>query len=359
MAIQRGVTRFKHTRARNFVQDVAQKRLDATVPALNRKSMNSLDVNAVEMIVYNKISDGPPCTCEETEIKPEMMTNSNVPPIVEKQGTKDVGIKIDRTTNLFGETGEAFMTEHEETEYDDRVQDIMGADDDITRMVDNVFAGHNEDCGICYRRGTVPGYSPLMWQRELLTTHSMVNSQGFWVDTRTAPHTFERQDPSGFVEFVVVVPKYLKRCLFSVRNNREILGEPIYSGSGLELTRADLDAARGRPLTVRIHAEKWTHAVIEFDQGIRINGNISEVTQAKDYTMLESFSALTVILPPTVAKLDTSDVLVLPRLRKVLKISDVTHKRTAKLRKYAEWSVQTRILQPQEALRYIHDGTEL
>jgi hypothetical protein len=358
--IKRGSQQLKHRRARNFVQQVAQTRLEDTVHALNDKSKNALAVDSVECIIYNKIPHGPPCTCEETEVHPEMMVEGNVPPNVEPQGERQQHITINRKANLFGEVGESYTSEHEAKEdqfTNTRVADIM-SDSDASRMIDNVFAGHNTDCGVCYRRGTVPGYMPLMWQRELLTTHNMLTSEGFWINPRNAPHTIERQHDQGYVEFVIMVPREFRHVYFSVRNNHDIISDPLYSGSG-ELTLADIAAARGRTLTVRVRSKVWTHAVVEFDTGVEIRGNISEVTQAKDYSQLESFSSITLILPPSVSKMSTSDVIVLPKLDKVLKVSDVTYKRTAELSRYAEWSVQTRILQPQEVLRYIHDGTEV
>lgn len=356
MTIERGIKRFKRKNAQNFIQDVANKRIEETVNPLNEKSKNSLDVNAHDAIIYTSNSSGPTCTCEETKVyKNETQKSEGIPDHTAASSDDENVFKIDRSYNLFGEQG-LHHTDEDEIDLDERAEDILNQEP--TKIIDNILAGSNEDCGICYSKAKVPGYTPYMWQREVLESHFIMNYKGFWIDTSTSPHTFKKQDSEGFVEFVISVPKYWNKCLFSVRNNREILKENLFVGHNV-LTKPILDANRGKTLNILVRADEWTHAVIAFDSGVPIRVNISEINQAKDYTLFEYYSSLTAVIPPEISKISISDVIVLPTLNLVLKVSDISRKRTAKLSKYAEWSAQTRVLQPQEALRHIHRGTKL
>ena len=350
MTIERGIRKFNRKRAQNFIQDIAQKRLEETVEPLNAKSRNSLQVNAHDAIIYTRNTEGPTCTCEETKVVADNDPKSIPEGMASPQGEKV--FTIDRSYNLFGERGHSYTNEDEGLSA--RADAIL--EDDPVDIVDNILGGHNEDCGICYSIGKVPGYVPYMWQRELLESHFVLDNEGYWIDTSTSPHTFKKQDPQGFVEFGISIPKYWNRCLFSVRNNRKILKDNIYVGNNI-LTRPILDANRGRPINVQIKSEEWTHAVIAFDLGVSIQVSISEITHARDYNLFEFYSGLTVIAPPEITKLNVDDVFVLPKFNVCLKINDISRKRTSHLTKYAEWSAQTRVLQPQEALRHIHDGT--
>ncbi len=357
MSITRGTRSFGRTHAKNYHFKETQQRLDETVAAFNRQSMNALSVDAVEVIVYNRIKIGKTCTCEETEVSQAQIDDYTAVPSILKSKTSVIDenvITIDRTKSIFGEISEGarYDISDELTEIN---QLLSGQDSTNGSSIANVLAGSNVDCGICYRQGTFPGFQPVNWTREVLTTHNFSNIRGYWVNNRQCPHTLERQDPNGFVEYSIIIPAYFTDVLFSIRNNHDILDERFYIGDR-ELTRTDLINNAGHPMTLYVKAEAWTHAIIAFNSGVKILANLSEISLTKDYAQFETVQGLTVVMPPNIANVNIHDIIYIPKFNYVLKVNDLSRKTTAKLLKFAEWSVATRVLQPQEIIKYIHSG---
>lgn len=381
--IRRGVRSHKRGSARNYTHKQAQARLQETVKPFNQQVENSLYVNAVEIDYYQAQGKiGKPCTCEKIEIRPEHGTVTDeqgndttvepIVPTVEEDSSAGLGISL-QDDDLFGDS-------QAEKLYGESVFDVSGndhmPDDDIpeeiyrdvtTKEGDVAFSettmfGSNANCGICYRLGYQPGYKAYGKQRYVLTTWDIERIGSYTILSAETPNKMRRQGPVtgySFVEFAVNVPKYFKNCVYSIRNNTQILtGEKIFVEDhplSMELLRQ----YAGKTMPLQIKAAEFSHVVMEFDLGIqKVRANLGPESQALDYSKLEALSNFPVVLPPSIHEVNAGDIIVVKDRRLVLKVMDKERKITADKRQL-EWMVQTRIVQRTEPLREIAKGLKI
>ena len=367
---KRGKRLHERKHARNFIQQEAQKRLDETVPAFNRQTLNALDVNAVEIDYYAVHYGGRPCTCEQVEMLPEFTENreGNTSPII-KHALDNTNQRVEITLqeDIFGEAAEQDYTDDvlsvmdEELHIDYRTDAETNHDNHgSVPFEDGVLAGNNVKCGICYRRGISPAYTALNKNRYVFTNFDIENIDGYFIDRTDMPHKFKKQIASGFVEYSVTVPKYFKSLTYSIRNNiEELFGVKLYDTSGTEITRAILDSYRGKTMRFRVTEREFTHTVLEFDLGAeKVRGNLSGESVALDYRRLDTNNIFTVILPPTIPVVSNQDVLIIPKRGLALKVTNVTPRQTA-TKRLLEWEATARVIQPTEDVKRIHTGYKL
>lgn len=381
--IRRGVRSHKRGNARNYTHRQAQARLQETVKPFNQQVENSLYVNAVEVDYYQAQGKiGKPCTCEKIEIRPEHSTISdpggdetNVEPVVptsEEDSSAGLGISL-QDDDLFGDSpaeklyGESvFDVSDNDNMPDDDIpeeiyRDITTKEGDVAFSETTMF-GSNANCGICYKLGYQPGYKAYGKQRYVLTTWDIERIGSYTILSAETPNRLRRQGPItdySFVEFSVHVPKYFKSCIYSVRNNTQILtGEKILVGNR-PLTMDTLRQYAGKEMSLQIKAAEFSHVVMEFDLGLpKVRANLGPESQALDYSKLEALSNFPVVLPPSIHEVSNGDILVVKDRRLVLKVMDKERKITADKRQL-EWMVQTRIVQRTEPLREIAKGLKI
>lgn len=380
--IRRGTANRARSNAKNYTYQQAQARLQETVIPFNKQVENSLRVNAVEIDYYqtqNKI--GRVCSCDKIEIYDEQKTrsgdkNSNhiepVVPTVDEDSSSGLGIEL-QDNDLFGDSPAEKL-------YGESVYDVSGsdnlADDDIPEEIyrnmdigegdvalsETTMFGSNANCGICYRVGFQPGYKSYGKQRTVLTTWDIQDISSFTVVTTEAPNRIRRQGPVtdfSYVEFALYIPKYFKNCVFSIRNNTNIVpAEKLYA-FGLPLTDKLLRNNAGKKIAIRTKASEFTHVVVEFDLGVeKVFANIGPESQALDYSRMDPLSNFPIVLPPSIHEVNTGDIVVVKDRRLVLKVMDMERKITADKRQL-EWSVQTRLVQRTEPLRDIAKGMKI
>lgn len=365
MATKRG-TRTIRRHGKNYIHEIAQKRLDEAVVPFNEQVENSLFVDSVEIDYYhiqNKV--GRPCSCDKTEVTHEIVdVDTNIAPTLpSKDGTmKNAKVRF-QDADIFGESmAEKIFNDAD----DDYVIDVSGEDTvvnlDNEEFTDSFLSGGSINCGICYRTGMVPPFKAYGKQRIILTHADIVDSDGFTVNRTEAPFKIEKHDASapGFVLFEFTVPKYWKTVNISIRDNLINLGsERLLLADGSVLTGHLLRGFNGRTAEVICQSDTFTHIVIEFEMEIApIRANISGENMTLDYDRLQTVSDITVILPPSIAEVDNGDIIVIRNRNLVLKVHDKERKITADKRRL-EWSVQCRVLQPTEPLRNINRAYKL
>lgn len=358
MAIHRGTKSIPRTHARNYTQSSVQKRFDEVIPQAQRQQLNALGVDSFEILLYQKGESSQVCTCQQVEVQQADFNNAgNLPPtLVHPAGDNtnpnvDAEIRIDFSRPLFGTPSENRTSEDLD---DDLLEDyVEEADGSMT--VDHVVQS-SPDCGLCYKQGYVPGYTRYGAERLIYTNREIEDADAFTTDTSTTPSTLFPVDPNGWVLYLVSVPKYFKSLKYSVRNNRQILDVDITGANLAPLTVSDFRANAGRTMPVYIRGVAFTHLVMEFDLGTEpILANLAQLQRSTDWTTFDTLGNVNIILPVSVPKVNTSDVIVVPAKNTAFKISDTPTLQTAK-GKPLDWSVNTRVLQPQEALKYIHKG---
>lgn len=380
--ISRGIRNRPRKNARNYTQREAQKRLDETVKPFNRQVENSLFVNAVEVDYYQtQAKIGRPCTCQKTEIHPEhynvrddmsISTTEPVVPTAEEDSSAGLGIRL-QDNNLFGDSEAEKL--FGETQFDVSGGDYI-EDEDIpevlqgnverkegdVELTETSMYGNNARCGICYKTGFQPGFNAYGKKRFVLTTWDIAGINGYTIMSAKAPNSMRRQGPVQqytFVEFEINVPKYFKSCLYSIRDNTQVLqGERMYV-EGKQLSMALLRKYAGQSMLIRVTAKEFTHLVLEFDLGLeKVKANLGPESQALDYTKYEAISNFPLVMPPSIHEVNVGDIVVIKDRRLVLKIIDRERKITSDKRQL-EWMVQTRIVQKTEPLRNIAKGMKI
>lgn len=368
--IKNGNNTIQRRNARNFIQNEAQKRLDETVAPFDRQVLNALYVNSVDIDLYCQIFVGKPCTCNKTQVIPEMVQSgdSNVPTLDTDDVARGAKIRL-KPRSLFGDNPVERQSNDVEFSVRDPMLDMLDIpeydqrEEEDETYTDSMF-GDTLLCGVCYGAGsglrTLPGYTAYGKQRHLLHVHDIKDTDGYNVERGTQPHEFRKQRLDGFVEFKVMIPRVWNECLISIRHNfQHIHMGRIYDENNVEWTSSRLRARSGQMINIRVVESVFTHVLIEFDLGLeKIKGNLSQENTTLDYQKLSTIGNITVILPPTINELYSGDVMVIRSRNLVLKVVDCTRKHTAKRRMW-EWEVQTRVLQPTETLRNIRQGYKL
>lgn len=366
MAVKSGRHTRQRVHARNFTHQQAQKRFDETVPAFNAQVDNSLKVDSVEIELY-QIHQlvGTPCSCSQTTVQPLPSAEdgkTEVAPVIPHAESRNDGIKLQfQDDDVFGDgLGEQLYNDDDVQTYDvsGRDESVHELDDEEETFHDSVLRG-SVNCGICYRTMLQPGFVKHGRQRHVFTNHHIENLRAFTVDSTQAPHQFQRLAAEGFVSFLLTVPKYFKGVVISIRDNLTVTHERIQRRDGQAVTMEDLRDHRGQEYEVFVRAEEFTHLVVDFDLGVEpIRANLSGENIALDYERLTTVSDLSVVLGPALGDINGGDIIAIPSRNLVLKVRDKERKITATQRRL-EWVVQTRVMQPTDAIKGIGKGYKL
>jgi hypothetical protein len=372
MAIRNGGGTIKRRHATNYIHEEVQKRLEETVKPAQARGLSALQVDSFEVKYYRRVNSSIRCTCSTSSAPAFIDSNEvdqdphNAPhTLVNTDMGGDEEIVIDHTDNIFGTSNTTGF--HEDglrdpqtgghTPYDEEI-----LEDDDLRSQEGLFA-LSTDCGVCYRNGLVPGYELYGHDRKVLATHCIEDVYGYNVDRVATPNTFNAIDErEGYVDFVVEVPKYWQSVRYSVRNNGDHLAdEPLYApiDGQMVMTEQMLRYSSGRTAVIRVRAPQFTHVSIEFDLGTEpVLAALAQDSKATDWTLFDMLGTLSIVLPNSIAQVETSDVIYVPKRGYTFKVSDVTYLRTANNRNL-DWQVQARVLQPQEALKRIYQSTRM
>ena len=370
MTIRKGTGTIRRIHAKNFTQKESQLRLDESVKPYQRQGLNSLAVDAFDVLLYQGGMSTQVCTCKQTAMI-ALQSNASISfptNVINPESDTDKDIVIDYTRPLFGTRSDTTNLDYNsplDFSTDDDEFSIIDDDDEPTRTSENLFSA-NSDCGICYRNGYVPGYTLYGHDRQLLTTYSLIDTYGYHINQSKAPHVFDKLDShEGYADFELVVPKFFKSVMVSIRNNHELLMEDVLykkdtSPLGYSLlTVTDLRAVAGSTIVLRVLADNFTHVVLDFDLGIApIKANIAQLQKNLDWSMFSTIGTVNVALPMTIREVHTSDFIVVPKQSQVWKVTDVPLLRTSKGQNL-DIAVNCRVLQPQEPPKNIYKGRYL
>ncbi len=356
MIVKGNITNSRH--GRNYIQDQANARLAEAVAPTQGQQNNALGVDFFEVDYYQISPTSLVCSCRQTEVvRQEFGSNLGVDPTLVRRGV-DSEVSIEWNRPLFGQVGETSSDQRQLNEADEMIDDFEVADTDVVGTTDSVV-GSGQDCGICYRTGFVPGYQAYGKIRNVFTTYHIEDVSGYSINKEFAPNSLTRNDEEGYVEYLLNVPKYFKSVKCSVRNNKEVLTDGIWSLMYTPISINHLRASAGHSLSFRVVADEFTHVVIEFDLGTQpIHANIAQMSKTTDWTMFETLGNLNVVLPVSIGKVTSGDLIFVPSRKIGLKITDVQYMQTSKDAKI-DWSCNTRVLQPQEAMCRLPNGLNI
>ena len=371
--MRQGTRTIKRINARNYNYVSSQQRLNESVAPYTKQITNSLNVDYVPVYYYSSLHTGLPCSCEQQdsvvnfddnsdpgEQVRESQTHTSREIVIGREGGSTFGdtdsveiIDQDSIGSMFGDNG---ANNDSDDDYDLDLLD--GADpyepvEEPLEVYDSdsaLFAGHNTNCGLCYRTGFVPSHSLQRGMRLVLTHHDVVDAIGYFINKSEAPYRFERLSEQGYVEFGLKIPKYFKSAAFSIRNNVTILTDKLYHGQHL-INAETVRQHAGKIIAVRVKANAFTHVSIEFYMDVELmRVNLPTINRQLDYTQLETVANLQVIIPPYIGACVAGDLIAAPTRNLYLKVVDITYTQTNTMRQL-EWVANCRVLQPQESLR--------
>lgn len=342
----RGLPSIRRVNAKNYIQAEADQRLKEVITPYQQQGLNALGVDSFEVLLFLKKPSTQACTCKEVQMTSELGDAKGLP--AQPGIATSHEITMDFRRPLFGEKNEARFEEDDGTELDD-----YDFDDSPTPHASQVFES-SPDCGICYRTGYVPGFVQYGKNRVVLTTHDVVDQIGCTIDRTAIPHAFDRLARTGWVEFDLPVPKYFNSVRYSVRNNTDLADDAELTTPVGMLDLNWIRSVAGTVARVRVSAETFTHLVFVFDLGSApIRANIAQMSKATDWTLFNTVGNLNVILPMTIPEMTTGSVIVIPKTGIALTVTDLVYLRPQEGRNL-DWSVNTRVCQPQEPVLRIH-----
>lgn len=359
MSIGKGLAGTGKIQARNFTQNEAQKRFDEVIAPIQQMQTNALGVDYHEIEYYSRAQTSSICSCRETEILPDSvtaMTNTDSTPQLsygnDEDGSDD--LVIDWNAPLFGSR----FTDRE-VEDDVMLDDVKASNfgDDRPQHTDNEVVdslfGDNVDCGICFRTGYAKAFQLVGHMNNVLTTIDMQDTEGYSLDVSQTPHRYEVIDErNNYVEFVSDVPKYFEAVKYSIRDNTSILQDDVLYYNDEPLTEAHCRQFAGKQIAIRVKNINFTHVVLDFKISDNVIANIAQISKSQDWTTFEAIGSLTVVLPITIREPVAGDYIVVLKKNLVLKVTDVQYLRNAAGNNF-DWSVTTRVLQPQETAKRI------
>jgi hypothetical protein len=345
MTTQTGSATYTRSRAKNYISDQAQKRLDELIPQIQNQGLNALRVDAHPAIYFRRSKGGTTCSCVkidhvvETSVmdSPDLLCPSNE-------------IKIDFNRPLFGERLEVLTSD--DTDVESR-EWLTSDSPDLSGSVgqDHLFAGA-ADCAVCFKLGFVPGYLPHTHNRQTLTHYDVTHVDNCVLE-RGAPHSFVSLSTNSSLTVKTTVPKYWTTCDFQAFDNHKKLDCQILL-NGVPITAALLKSVQGSTIELVIKLndidQSWTHLVLDYTLDMeQMLVNVSQFSKNMDYTMFDTLGSINVFFPAHYGHCESGDLIYLSSRKILLKVTDVTYSQTAKDKRF-EWQCNTRIVQPQEPL---------
>lgn len=355
---------------------IAIDRIKTVAPIVQERYHNAFIVNGFPCLVYTKLETGIKCSCtigrEESPIQPILDESGNAPENVLQSlladsdfRVDDYGIKPNNNKNPI----KSIIIDSQNTErkeYDPSHEIDNPLSTEVEADINDTFLSMQSDfrstrrCGICYGSGYVGGYSLHNGNRFVLsTTTNNFELHGTTIDQTTHPHSFSRNTHDAYVEFTLTLPwGALSVDSIQVYNNVEKLKNPILTikdigGEFKELTPAMIMTyTKGIPIVVRIsNFEEFTHLEIQFN--MTKNPTYLEYpkfTKTGDLNVLDSTSAVQIIVSGLIYKIDAWDIIVDLHDRNRIRYWRVTDSTNFQDRNAAVygWEVNARLIQPYE-----------
>ena len=360
--------------------DVATRAIQEILPVQQQKYYNAFRVQGFEGVLYNRLYQGPKCTCQTSQkhlasrldesgkAKPglinELLTGGAVFDVsaygrsMPRDDPFDSVVAPNAPVNKHqgffdnvGREANALPTRIEDDpDYGDNGPvDIEFDLDSLAADFDASATGITEAaCAVCFGSGFVGGYSPLYGRRIVLTVDQVELQPTDNIDARQSPW---RASTQGF-QFTTVLP-YGAVALDAMRvmcdhkplgANFTIDGQPVNEISVLKY-------CDGRPhlIAVSFATEvNFTHVEIQFKTSVDDSFfEFPKLTKSQDLSLLDNTESFQIILSPLVPSVQAEDVFTDSTYGKSLIVQSVNTWNT-RTRQVLGWECQVRVIQPPE-----------
>jgi len=225
--------------------------------------------------------------------------------------------------------------------------------DDLAGDFDASVLGFSDvACPVCFGTGFIGGFTPFNSQRTVLTVADVQLSQEAEINTVKRPWTARANSFSVIIKF----PRgALSVDVFKVWNSAKpaaatfkIDGIPINSVTDV------LRACDGGPhvLYAELNGE-FTHLEIQFGLSTEsVYFEFPKRSKSSDTSLLEQMEPFQILMSPNLPTVDSRDLIVESQQGKVLVVQSVDPWQSRQ-RSILGWSVQVRVIQPQELFRIL------
>lgn len=367
-------------KAKNFISDNAQRRLNQELVTFRDQIGNALAVDAVSAVVIKQLRAGIPCSCcndlitKESAFVANRYTTSTENVVTKPANDNRFAVKINTGGSKFGEAGydadNASVRQTKEIPLSDFVvasesRQAIGEDNKIEQPVfeSTEMDGGEPNCGICLTTNIQPAFEFTGHTFHLLSGYNVVEAQGYNVLIEDRPNTFNQITDDGYLEYIIQIPKYFTKVLFSIRDNLKIVGRQpgqLTQRSGEELNKQFFMDNRGQEVAIRIkNVKRFTHAYILFQTNESVkNANIGEEQDVINYENEVTIGDLTVILSHNIGVVRSGDYISIPERNLLLKVNSAVRKSVANKDQW-EWSVTARATQRSESAYNLFKHYEL
>lgn len=323
--------------AKNFIQEEAQKRLNEVVGAAKQMSTNAIFVHATPIIYFSQIKSGIKCSCRE-----KVVVNNQLP--IATPGTASANVELDMTTPLFGNFQSATDIANE-LQDDDLIGDESPNQGRLT--ISSLF-GNATECPICFRVGTLPGYQPIGYTRQVYTTVNCLDSEGYFIDSSQSVSSYTIDDLAhGYVDFKMNVPFVFFEALFATYNLKEVVPARM-TINGFPVTTNLLNNYKGKEVVLRIQGVNFTHCVFQFKlSSSHLKADFPQDQRPKDYAVFDSTQPVQIVTDSSIPSLNSGDIIYKQSYGTFWKVSDFEYFRMAD-KTVIGWNITARLLQADE-----------
>lgn len=359
--------------------DVATRAIQEILPVQQQKYYNAFRVQGYEGVLYNRLYQGPKCTCktsqkhlasrldESGKARPgllnELMTGAvfdvtaygrSMPrddpfdsvvaplaPVNKHQGFFDnVGLEPNSLPTRIPESSGYGDNGPVDIEFD---LDSLAADFDASTP------GMNEaSCAVCFGSGFVGGYTPLYGSRLVFTVDQVELSATDNIDARYAPWRATTRE----FKFSAVLP-FGAVALDSMRVLRDY--RPLNANFTIDGNKVNevsvLKYCDGKPhvITVSFLEEvEFTHVEIQFKTSVDDSFfEFPKLNKSSDLSLLDNTESFQIILSPMVPSVQAEDVFTDSTYGKSLIVQSVNTWNTRN-RQTLGWECQVRVIQQPE-----------
>lgn len=363
--------------------DVATRAIQEILPVQQMRYQSAFRVQGFEGVLYNRLYQGPKCTCKATEkhlasrldesgkAKPgvinelmvgqtfdvsayghsQMQTDpfdsvvSPAAPVNKYQGVFDnVGLEPDSLPTRvveegYGDNGPASI------EFN---LDELAADFDASTM------GMTEaSCAVCFGSGFVGGYVPLYGKRIVRTVDQVELQSTDVIDPSRTPWTAE----SKAFKFTEVLPfgAVALDAFRVMRDHKPVAANFTIDGSPVNEISV-LKYCDGRPHLIEVSfpdVVTFTHVEIQFKTSVDdAFFEFPKLSKSSDISLLDSTEPFQIILSPLVPSVQVEDVFTDSTYGKALIVQSVNTWNTRN-RQTLGWECQVRVAQQPEIYNYL------
>ncbi len=364
--------------------DVASKAVQEFLAAEQSRNYSAFRVQGYEGLLYNRMMQGPKCTCQATErqlasrldidgkASPGMInqmltgemtftvsgygaspkSQQEYNPLDALTSPRAPANKNQGQFDIYSADDSEFMPLHKfnESAFGDNGPVEPESIDDMVQDFDAGRMGMTDaHCHICYGTGFVGGYVPFNAHRVVLPINVM-DLDLAEIDLTQRPWTSDVEE----VTATITLPRYVLGldCIRLMNGGKQVQAQFFLDGMPCDTMKL-LRACDGRPHVLAaktVNGKRHTVTHLEL-QLITSNQSpyfeLPKLTKGSDTAKLEQLEPFTILLSANVPSVRSQDIIVERVFGKTLYVTDSNWHNTRN-RNVIGWECQVRVLQPQE-----------